>query len=417
MASLIGKARKPKFELHLKIFDLNNVPLAVGSSYVKWHLTHSMHAEHRGRTSKCPIANHKVDFGFSKVISSVRISIDKNNNLTECPIELEVVQEFIGSEKTVLGNVRLNLSEYVEESEAYGRDIASLPRKRSNSVAISPTSAAPSEPLQARTADDGIVRRYLMQDSKVNCTLKVGILMIQMDGERNYIAPPLRTAPVFGGIAGFMGPEQAEDETGPLPSISKGRDLSEVQDLYRRTLAASWSRQPSELPADECIEDIFSGGNGWKTKRDHSAAPDSDIEDDLDGNHGTLRPSDFRRLAFQEHGRHNRNNSHHRRTQSASSDKSASTVTGRGSGSGSGGGGGGGGRKRGVRIAREDSREARDDDAGSMRSGSMGSLAPTLGSSSDGDRRGDTGMRRAREVGEFDLRDDLVAWKLPSVAT
>ncbi|UNI24344.1 hypothetical protein JDV02_010096 [Purpureocillium takamizusanense] len=214
MASLIGKARKPKFELHLKIFDLNNVPLAVGSSYVKWHLTHSMHAEHRGRTSKCPIANHKVDFGFSKVISSVRISIDKNNNLTECPIELEVVQEFIGSEKTVLGNVRLNLSEYVEESEAYGRDIASLPRKRSNSVAISPTSAAPSEPLQARTADDGIVRRYLMQDSKVNCTLKVGILMIQMDGERNYIAPPLRTAPVFGGIAGFMGPEQAEDETG-----------------------------------------------------------------------------------------------------------------------------------------------------------------------------------------------------------
>ncbi len=47
----------------------------------------------------------------------------------------------------------------------------------------------------------------------------------------------------------------------------------------------------------------------------------------------------------------------------------------------------------------------------------MGSLAPTLGSSSDGDRRGDTGMRRAREVGEFDLRDDLVAWKLPSVAT
>ncbi|GJN67347.1 hypothetical protein PLICBS_001371 [Purpureocillium lilacinum] len=411
----VGKARKPKFELHLKIYDLNNVPLVSGSSYVKWHLAHSMHAEHRGRTSKCPIANHKVDYSFSKVIPSVRISIDKSNNLTECPIELEVVQEFVSSEKMVLGNIKLNLSEYVEESEAFARDIASPPRKRS-SLAISPTSAAPNEPLQAQTADDGIVRRYLMQDSKVNSTLKVGILMIQMDGERNYIAPPLRTAPVFGGIAGFMGPEQAEDETGPLPSISKGRDLSEVQDLYRRTLAASWSRQPSELPADECIEDIFSGGNGWKTKRDHSAAPDSDVEDDLDGNHGTLRPSDFRRLALQDHGRHNRTNSHHRRTQSASSDKSASTVTGRGSGSGSGGGGGGG-RKRGVRLAREDSREARDDDAGSMRSGSMGSLAPTLGSSSDGDRRGDTGMRRAREVGEFDLRDDLVAWKLPSVAT
>lgn len=184
-----------------------------GSSYVKWHLAHSMHAEHRGRTSKCPIANHKVDYSFSKVIPSVRISIDKSNNLTECPIELEVVQEFVSSEKMVLGNIKLNLSEYVEESEAFARDIASPPRKRS-SLAISPTSAAPNEQLQAQTADDGIVRRYLMQDSKVNSTLKVGILMIQMDGERNYIAPPLRTAPVFGGIAGFMGPEQAEDETG-----------------------------------------------------------------------------------------------------------------------------------------------------------------------------------------------------------
>lgn len=93
---------------------------------------------------------------------------------------------------------------------------------------------------------------------------------------------------------------------------------------------------------------------------------------------------------------------------SASSDKSTTTVTARA---------GGGAHGKGVRIAREDSREAREDDAGSVRSGSLGSMAPTRGSSSDGEGRGDSGLRRARELEEFDLRDDLVAWKLPSVAT
>ena len=36
-----------------------------------------------------------------------------------------------------------------------------------------------------------------------------------------------------------------------------------MQDMYRRTLAAFWASQPGELRADECIEDIFSGGDGW----------------------------------------------------------------------------------------------------------------------------------------------------------
>ena len=32
--------------------------------------------------------------------------------------------------------------------------------------------------------------------------------------------------------------------------------------MYRRALVASWAAQPGELQADECIEDIFAGGNG-----------------------------------------------------------------------------------------------------------------------------------------------------------
>ncbi|KAF7552091.1 hypothetical protein G7046_g7517 [Stylonectria norvegica] len=192
----VGKNRKAKFELHLKIYDLNNVPLVSGSSFVKWHLSHSMSAEHRGRTSKCAIANHRVDYNFCTLAPSVRIAIDRNTNLAECPVEFEVVQEFGVAEKMTLGYVRLNLSEYVEESEAFVKDGASPMRMRSGSVGISPTNPGGRRSRDSDIVEDGIVRRYLMQDSKVNSTLKIGILMVQVDGERTFIAPPLKTAPV-----------------------------------------------------------------------------------------------------------------------------------------------------------------------------------------------------------------------------
>lgn len=207
-----------------------------------------------------------------------------------------------------------------------------------------------------------------------------------------------------------------------LPSLSKNRDVAEVQDLYRRTLAASWTRQPSELYTDECIEDIFSGGNGWRTKHRSATSPDSEDDYDEDGeNSGTLRPNDFRRMGMNHRRNHSGSSSHfraggsyqphsphphHHRTPSGSSDKSVSTVT------------GGGNRnpfKKGVRILREDGREtpSRDDDMISTRSvGSLASVAPTLGSS----ERETEHMKRVKEIGESDVRDDLVAWSLPGIA-
>lgn len=88
-----------------------------------------------------------------------------------------------------------------------------------------------------------------------------------------YSRPPLKTAPVFGGIAGIMAAEQGEpDDLGQLPSMSsKNRELGELQDMYRRALAASWGAQAGELPADECIEDIFAGGDGWSKKENRTA--------------------------------------------------------------------------------------------------------------------------------------------------
>ena len=126
---------------------------------------------------------------------------------------------------------------------------------------------------------------------------QIGIYMKQTEGERNFVAPPLKTAPVFGGIAGIMTTESAEPDDGNnMPSMSsKAQESGKLQDLYRRNLAASWAAQSGELPADKCIEDIFAGGDGWGEQGYHAALPlyqqqrAESPEDDSDGDRRTLR--------------------------------------------------------------------------------------------------------------------------------
>jgi hypothetical protein len=109
-----------------------------GSSYVKWHLPSSSAADHRGKTEVIEIKNHQVIWDYEKTIS-VRLTIDKSGMLQEAPVDFEIVQVYMSgsrSERIVLGHVKLNLAEYADEV-------------------------------------DGTSRRYLMQGSKINSTLKV----------------------------------------------------------------------------------------------------------------------------------------------------------------------------------------------------------------------------------------------------
>lgn len=167
------------------MIDLNNVPLVNGASFIKWHLSHSAAAEHRGRTESCPVRDHKVTYNYDISIP-IRLTVDKNGMLQESFIEFEVIQEYAGAgrERITLGHVKLNLAEYVEQSD--------MP--------------------PAAGDDPGVTRRYLMQDSKINSTLKLGIYMRQTEGDKSFIAPALKTAQVFSGIAGIMAGEQAELE-------------------------------------------------------------------------------------------------------------------------------------------------------------------------------------------------------------
>lgn len=172
----VPKSRKPKFVFTLRIIDLNNVPLVSGSAYVKWHLPTSAAAEHRGRTTKAPIREHKVLWDY-QVSPTVRMVIDKASNLCGLEVHFEVMQEYHASgaraDRIGLGVVKLNLAEYVE------------------GVADDDAGEGPEPGAQGGSWELGrggmITRRYLMQESKINSTIKIGIGMRQVDGDRNYV--------------------------------------------------------------------------------------------------------------------------------------------------------------------------------------------------------------------------------------
>lgn len=113
-----------------------------GTSYVKWHLPSSTSAEHRGHTTKALIRDHKATWDYAKSLP-IRLTVDRSGMLQECEIHFEILQEYspgTRAERIVLGTVKLNLSEFVDGSES---------------------------------GEEAVTRRYLMQESRINSTLKV----------------------------------------------------------------------------------------------------------------------------------------------------------------------------------------------------------------------------------------------------
>lgn len=136
------------------------MPLVSGSSFIKWHLAASNAAEDRGKTPKYTIKDHKVIYDYEKEIT-LRLIVGKDSTLQESMLHFEVLQEYQTSgrsERITLGVIKLNLAEYVDTGQS------------------------------DQTEGGPITRRYLMQESKINSTLKIEIGMKHLEGDKSYTA-------------------------------------------------------------------------------------------------------------------------------------------------------------------------------------------------------------------------------------
>jgi N-terminal C2 in EEIG1 and EHBP1 proteins len=350
---------------------------------VKWHLPSSSSAEHRGHTSKALIREHKAVYDYHKVLP-VRLTIDRNQMLQDCEVHFEVLQEYSEGGRggrVLLGNVKINLAEYVDDGSGRGR-----------------------EKNEAEGEDDGgIVRRYLMWESKINSTLKIDIKLRQLEGDSNFTAPALKTATVFGGIAGVMSADvgdSADETRGHMPSItSKTREMSELQDMYRRTLAASWLCGSHELPPDKLVEDLFAGGDGGSMKPPPSIMPKSRfspssqqgsprVDEDTGGESANTSETESRRTV--RAGLLSPDVARRRDPESAKSESRSSSAWR-------------------TPPGRNGKNAEATSPSGSTVSGRQ-SIEQQMHHMDKDQRR--KGQRRVREVSEFDLREDLRSWEI-----
>lgn len=180
---------------------------------------------------------------------------------------------------------------------------------------------------------------------------------------------------VFGGIAGVVSAEQAEvDEQGHIPSINtKNNEVADMQDIYRRTLAASWNSRVGDTPADSLIESLFSG-NPTLSSEVQSGRPGR-MEDDSevslnDADSGRMSSADRLSPGFDKRNR---------------SSPSSSFRNGDGG----------------------------SDFASSARSLKRGSIQQQLYDKAKG--KGWKNRSPSHELSEFDVREDLRSWEVSSM--
>lgn len=140
--------------------------------------------------------------------------------------------------------------------------------------------------------------------------------------------------------------------------------------MYRRTLAAYWTAQPGELKADECIEDIFAGGDGW-----------GDREKPYDGN--GAKPDRIRFVVGDGSGSLSGDESRHRRQVSGIGQRKSHETL-----------------RPGDVPTKSSSVRGR---------GSLEQQAHQMKVEAERTRH-----RPHHEVDEFDVRDNLCSWRIPT---
>ncbi|TPX33386.1 hypothetical protein SmJEL517_g03745 [Synchytrium microbalum] len=190
--------QKCTFQVDGVIEDTNNLPFVSGVFFVKWKLGTT-----RGRTARESVRDHIVTWNSTFKLEAT-ITVGKDGVLLPCEMLFELKQEVNGAKTAEdVGVVRVNLSEF-----------AGL---------------------------RGATRRYLLQDSKVNSTMKLMLDMTQIRGDPVFKVPPPTQTNVIS-IRGILA-EGTGDRTAPIEpddpsqiqtrSLDRGGTMSRTLSMFQ----------------------------------------------------------------------------------------------------------------------------------------------------------------------------------------
>ncbi|CAG8545359.1 945_t:CDS:2 [Funneliformis caledonium] len=236
----VPRNKKVHFEIDILIQELINVPLVSGSYYIKWKLKNGERTN--SMTERAPIKHRSIAWNY-KLQNSVQIIIGKDGVLMPCELSIKVKQELNGGkEVNNIGKLLLNLSEYV--------------------------------------GLNSVTQRYLLQDSKINSTLKLTINMKQTSGKVGFKVPSIKKPQIFGGIAGIITERtERQDDTRSLRGLrpnfgqhcmARSRSNTSLRSAYysqanqttpttSSLVANSFLRKVGGESSTDVVEDIFMG--------------------------------------------------------------------------------------------------------------------------------------------------------------
>lgn len=242
---------RPKFLYTFVVDEIRNVPKHSGSCYVQWRIHNTLPAL-KGRTPTTHIKDFRAVWRHTE--EGVLKVGTKDNELQPRWLELEVFivtkshaqhdQGRTERQKSFLGKIMINLSEFA------GVD--------------------GTQPM-----------RYLLKDSRVNAVISVSIGMSLIKGNLNdYIIPKLSSKGLANALdeSTFESVSNSSKHGGasassPMSDQKFHRSLKFASDpvitrLYQRTFEISWDPRPGEYTAEECVDDIILGSDGWAKNED-----------------------------------------------------------------------------------------------------------------------------------------------------
>ncbi|KAI9228391.1 MAG: N-terminal C2 in EEIG1 and EHBP1 proteins-domain-containing protein [Piptocephalis tieghemiana] len=229
-----SKARKLCFRTHISLHDLSNVPLLTGEYHVRWKIKAA--SVQQGRTHRSDLHNHIVNWD-EVVTQNVTTLLGKDGILLPCEVHLSIYQVIHsgGRENEKIGTLTLNLSEY-----------------------------AGHEPK---------VRRYLLENSRFNCTLRLSIQMTLVEGGSVFGTPPLNTSQICKDLTGLI----ARPEPATMAPRCK-------ESMSRSTFSVTATRAGREARAMEVVNAILADMNTHASSSSPTTPMSPEDFEDVSGN-------------------------------------------------------------------------------------------------------------------------------------